>query len=336
MRVDATRSAADVVRHLISTQHHHDPTDDEDALQLRFDSRQVRLDDGTALRPSDKVPSGSFIWFYRRPAPERPVPGKLQLLYHDDDILVVDKPSFMSTLPRGQHITETAVVRARRQFGADELSPAHRLDRLTRGVLLFTTRREVRGAYQQLFEARLVTKTYEAVTAVPADWSSTGPTLRVPENSLFVGSRAEDLDPPTPEAPWILRHRMIKNRGRLATFLEDGPPNSETVVTGIRRVPGMTQGSSRLVWTLQPHSGRTHQLRVNLRLFGAPIINDPIYSGISEEALHHEAAPLPEVPLVSEEDFTRPMGLTARVLEFRDPLSGVPRQFTTRFATPNE
>ncbi len=88
------------------------------------------------------------------------------MLYRDDDIVVVDKPPFLATMPRGSHVARTALVRLRKDLVLPEFSPAHRLDRLTAGVLLFTARREVRGAYQTLFARGLVRKTYLARAAV--------------------------------------------------------------------------------------------------------------------------------------------------------------------------
>lgn len=329
VRLDTATSAAAAVRHLIENQHHHDPTDDETALYERFRRGEVRLDNGTVLQPADTVAGGTFIWFYRRPAPERPVPGDMHLLYRDENILVADKPPFMSTLPRGQHITETAVVRARRQFGIDDLSPVHRLDRLTRGVLLFTVRREVRGAYQQLFERRLVQKTYDAVTPRPPGWTDLTQ-VEVPAGALHLGSPASALAAPSAAEPWVLRHRLIKDRGHLATYVAEGDANSETAVVGIRP---SDLDDSKLVWTLQPHSGRTHQLRVNMRLFKTPIVDDPIYTDISDRALYDQTAPLPFVPAVEDEEFNRPMGLTARELSFTDPLSGEPRHFVSSYSS---
>ncbi|MBK8732951.1 MAG: hypothetical protein IPL93_08830 [Actinomycetales bacterium] len=52
-------------------------------------------------------------------------------------------------MPRGMHVTETVVTRLREQIGLPRLTPAHRLDRLTSGVLLLTTEQRWRGAYQQ-------------------------------------------------------------------------------------------------------------------------------------------------------------------------------------------
>ena len=79
------------------------------------------------------------------------MPFDIPVLHQDENLVVVDKPHFLATMPRGRHVAQTALVRLRRQLGLPELSPAHRLDRLTAGVLLFTTHREIRGAYQTLF-----------------------------------------------------------------------------------------------------------------------------------------------------------------------------------------
>ena len=91
------------------------------------------------------LPPNSHVYLYRDLPDEVPVPFDLPVLYRDDDIVVVDKPHFLATMPRGGHVAETALVRLRRSLDLPELSPAHRLDRLTAGVLLFTVRREVRG-----------------------------------------------------------------------------------------------------------------------------------------------------------------------------------------------
>ena len=333
--------AIDFLRELIAAQRHRHPEDDEAALLERFDRGEVVDDAGRPLSPTDIIRPGRFINFYRRPAPERPVPGQLRLLFQDANLLVVDKPPFMATLPRGQHIVETALVRARRQFGIPELSPAHRLDRLTRGVLMFTARQQVRGPYRRLFDERTPTKTYEAVT-LPAEEAPFEPLPRLR------GWR--EWEPPSEQNPWRISHHMIKERGRLSTYLVEpeaaggswgGPagPNAHTPVVGLRaerRVLATAEDpTSRerdvLVWELVPHTGKTHQLRLVLRTFGLPILNDPLYEELSDAALTDPAAPLPRPPFTGEEDFTRPMELTAKRLTFADPLSGERRVFSSRY-----
>ena len=107
-----------------------------------------------AVGPHDPFRPREFLWFHRDLPVEVPVPFAVDVLHRDDDVLVVDKPHFLATIPRGRHVVETALVRLRRELDLPELSPAHRLDRVTAGVLLFVVRRERRGAYQTLFRDR--------------------------------------------------------------------------------------------------------------------------------------------------------------------------------------
>ena len=99
--------------------------------------------DGAVVDGATVLPTGSSVYLYRDLPTEVPVPFDIPVLYQDTDIVVVDKPHFLATMPRGRHVAQTALVRLRRELGLPELSPAHRLDRLTAGVLLFTTRREL-------------------------------------------------------------------------------------------------------------------------------------------------------------------------------------------------
>lgn len=225
-------------------------------LTARFGpaAREVVDPDGAAVDESTVLPAGSFVYLYRELREEVPVPFELPVLYRDADIVVVDKPHFLATMPRGRHVAQTALVRLRRELGLPELSPAHRLDRLTAGVLLFTTRREVRGAYQTLFARGLVRKTYLARAA--AD--------------------------PTLELPRVVRSRIIKRRGVLQAFSEPGAPNAETVVELV------THG----VYRLTPRTGRTHQLRVHMASLGVPIEGDPLYPNVIDVAPDDFSTPL--------------------------------------------
>jgi tRNA pseudouridine32 synthase/23S rRNA pseudouridine746 synthase len=200
---------------------------------------EVVLPGGAVVTGTTALPAGAHVYFYRELRDEVPVPFDIPVLYRDDDIVVVDKPHFLATMPRGRHIAQTAVVRLRRELDMPELSPAHRLDRLTAGVLLLTSRREMRGAYQTLFARGLVRKTYLARAAV-------------------------DLDL---KFPTVLRSRIVKRRGHLQAVEEPGEPNAETFIEHI--------GDG--LYRLTPPTGRTHQLRVHMASIGLPIVNDPLY-----------------------------------------------------------
>jgi tRNA pseudouridine32 synthase / 23S rRNA pseudouridine746 synthase len=174
---------------------------------------------------------------------EVPVPFDVPVLYQDENIVVVDKPHFLATMPRGRHVAQTALVRLRRELGLPELSPAHRLDRLTAGVLLFTARRELRGAYQTMFARHAVHKTYLARAAVN----------------------------PVVALPRVVQSRIVKRRSHLQAVEEPGEPNAETLVESI---------SSDGLYRLTPRTGRTHQLRVHMASLGMPIYGDPLYPNV--------------------------------------------------------
>ena len=210
--------------------------------------------DGQPLDEKTVLPPGVRVYLYRDLPDEVEVPFGIPVLHRDDDIVVVDKPHFLSTMPRGEHVAQTALVRLRRELDLPELSPAHRLDRLTAGVLLFTVRREVRGAYQTMFARGEVRKTYLA--------------------------RAEVN--PSLEFPMTVRSRIIKERSRLQAFEEPGEPNAETLVEHL----------GEGLYRLTPRTGRTHQLRVHMASLGLAIVGDPLYPNVIEVTRGDYSSPL--------------------------------------------
>ncbi|CAM5274667.1 hypothetical protein SCALM49S_07157 [Streptomyces californicus] len=145
--------------------------------------------DGVAVRGSEPYAAGRCLWFHRDFAPEEPVPFPVGVVYRDERIVVVDKPHFLATMPRGRHVTETAVARLRRELELPALQPAHRLDRLTAGLLLCVVRPGDRGAYQTLFRDRRVRKEYDAVA--PYD-----PSVALPGPYAAGSSRSAGCSPP--------------------------------------------------------------------------------------------------------------------------------------------
>jgi tRNA pseudouridine32 synthase/23S rRNA pseudouridine746 synthase len=228
-----------------------------------------------------------FLYLYRDPPPHEPdVPAldEIEVLHRDDDLLVVDKPHLVSTTPRGRWVRGTVLVHLRTTLGLPDLAPAHRLDRPTAGVLVLTVRPEVRGAYQAVFQERRVRKVYEAVAPLPA-----APV----------------------ELPATMRSRIVKHRGVVRAVEEPGPPNAESLIDLVARDASRGLG----LYRLEPHTGKTHQLRLHMASLGVPILHDPFW---------------PELRGDAPDDPARPLQLLARSLELEDPLTGLPRRFVSR------
>ncbi|GGU31109.1 RluA family pseudouridine synthase [Lentzea flava] len=200
----------------------------------------------------------SYIWFHRDLPVEVPVPFDVTVVHQDDDIVVADKPHFLATIPRGRHIMQTALVKLRDSLGLPDLSPAHRLDRVTAGLVLFVVRRELRGKYQTMFRDRLVTKEYEAI-------APHSPSLTLPT---------------------VVRSRIVKERGVITAFEVDGEPNAETHVSLVEHRNGLGR------YHLKPLTGRTHQLRLHMSGLGVPIVNDDFYPVLRERPLDDFSSPL--------------------------------------------
>ncbi|MCA0158555.1 pseudouridine synthase [Tsukamurella sp. M9C] len=209
---------------------------------------RVLSSDGATLAPATIVAARQAVWMYRELPDEIDVPFPMPILYEDERIVVVDKPHFLATMPRGARVVQSALVRLRRELDEPLLSPAHRLDRLTAGVLLFTRDPAVRGAYQQLFATGRARKEYAALAPLRAGLS----------------------------LPTVVESRIEKTPGIMRAYEVDGPVNARSHVALEADVPdgrGGTVGRYRL----RPETGKTHQLRLHMSGLGVPILGDPLY-----------------------------------------------------------
>lgn len=199
---------------------------------------------GAVLAADSHVRQGMRIWYYRElEQPETPIPFAERVLFQDAHILVADKPHFLPTIPTGRFLKETLLVRLKRAHDLPHLVPIHRLDRETAGVVIFSLNPDSRGAYQSMFQKRVVKKTYEAIA----------PML------------------PGREFPFTYRSRMQDAQQFFVSEEVEGEPNSETLVELLEQRGALAR------YRLHPHTGRKHQLRLHLSSLGAPILNDAFY-----------------------------------------------------------
>ncbi|GGK57877.1 RluA family pseudouridine synthase [Nocardia camponoti] len=239
--------------------------------------------DGPLAPDAPYVPGGA-VWFHRDLPVEQHVPFDIGIVHRDDDILVVDKPHFLATIPRGQHILETALVRLRRDLDLPDLIPAHRLDRVTAGLILFVVNPARRGAYQTMFHKRTVSKEYEAIA--PYD--------------------------PSLELPRTVSSRIIKEKQVLAAQEVPGEINAITDVELLEHRDGLGR------YRLRPHTGRTHQLRLHMNGLGVPILGDDFYPVITDKSVDDYSRPLQL--LAASLAFTDPLSGEPRRFETRRQL----------------
>ena len=201
--------------------------------------------DGEQLLPTSAYRRGMRIFYYRELERETPIPFQEQILFEDEHLVVVDKPHFLPMTPGGRFVQETLLTRLKKKLDCAELTPIHRLDRETAGVVIFSRRQASRGAYQTLFQRREIHKVYEALA----------PRLH-----------GRDF-------PFTYRSRMVDGDKFFIMREEAGEPNSETIIDVIEE-----RGDLNL-YRLQPHTGRKHQLRVHLAVAGHPHRQRCVLSG---------------------------------------------------------
>ena len=176
------------------------------------------------------------------------VSAELPILYEDDDVMVVNKPSGLLTHAKGGLLTEPTVaeiIRPQTSFASDTDRPGivHRLDRDTSGVLIIAKTTDAATHLQRQFAQRTTKKTYLAIT-------DGVPKLAAAKIDLPIGRN--------PAAP--------------STFRVD--PNGKPAQTNYRVLAAT--GTKAFI-ELKPTTGRTHQLRVHMAHLNTPILGDRVY-----------------------------------------------------------
>lgn len=219
------------------------PMVSEDCWRERMARAEVLDPQGRTLAYDEAFAGGSCIFYYRERRGETPIPFDETILFANDELMAVDKPHFLPVTPGGRFLHETLLVRLKRKTGINTLSPMHRLDRETAGVMLFSVNPATRPLWQALFRLRQVQKVYEAIAPYRAE-------LVLP---LDVCSRIERDEQ-------FFRVREV-----------DGEPNA------FSRIELISRRGDHALYRLLPATGKMHQLRVHMNSLGLPILNDGFY-----------------------------------------------------------
>ncbi|MCP1660596.1 pseudouridine synthase [Neisseria perflava] len=264
---------------------HKFPFVGEAGWRARLNSGFVVGADGSPLNEHTPFVAGEAMYYYREISREDEprIPFDEQILHVDEHLIVVDKPHFLPVIPSGRFLRETLLTRLRlhpdlQHLNTADITPIHRLDKDTAGVMLLSHNAATRRDYQIMFQDKTVRKTYEAVAPLRTDLVY----------------------------PHTVQSRMVRGEKFYLTQEVAGEANAFTTIELLE-----TRGKFGL-YRLTPHTGKKHQLRVHMMNLGMPLVNDALYP----------------TPLVAgEEDYSKPLQLLAKSIEFIDPISGVERRF---------
>ncbi len=185
----------------------------------------------------------NLVW--RRPPWREPdVPLAYAVLYQDEDLLAVAKPSGLPTIPGGGYLDHTLLTLVRRRF--PQGTPAHRLGRGTSGIVLFALTARARSALGEAMRGRRVVKIYRALASGIPD-----------RDNLFIESTIGPVAHPllgavhaaSPDGKHAVSHARVLERRENASLLE-----------------------------VRIETGRPHQIRIHLAAAGHPLAVDPLYA----------------------------------------------------------
>lgn len=274
----------------------------------RFEDCEILNAQGQSISPEQGLSGESHLIYFRHIEEEPTLPFQAHIVYQDAYLVVADKPHFMPVTPTGKYVQQSLLVQLKQQLNLPQLSPLHRIDRETSGLVLFSVRPQDRNAYQELFRLRQVEKSYEAIAGIP------------------------ESSPLKPQFPRIHKSMMVEDtqffRMRELTVNEHteiNSYNSETWIDCVERLDDArscaqsvrSAKGSLARYVLKPVTGQRHQLRVHMNALGLPILGDAFYPAVKRHANEPD-------------NFNSPLQLLAKSIKLTDPVTGAQRSFESQ------
>jgi 23S rRNA pseudouridine1911/1915/1917 synthase len=211
--------------------------------RARLERGRIEVD-GEVASAATILRRGQLLVWSRPPWQEPDVPLSFGVLYEDDDLVAVAKPSGLPTVPAGGFLEHTLLARVRRRY--PDAAPAHRLGRGTSGLVLFARSDRARATLAAAWRTHRIEKVYHALVD------------GAPQTERF------SIDTPIGPIPF-------PRLGSVHAARSDGKPSLSHV-----RVIERRDGASLVEITIE--SGRPHQIRIHLAAAGFPLCGDPFYA----------------------------------------------------------
>lgn len=237
----AGQTYSDLLDFFVANFPHIEPSE----WKSRFLEGLVMTQEGMVVAAGDAYLPNAHLLYFRRLAREPEIPFEEQILYQDEHILVADKPHFLPVTPSGLYLHQTLLNRLKKKTGIQMLSPIHRIDRDTAGLVIFSVQPHERAQYQNLFRDRVVKKVYEAIA---------------PYSESLIK-----------RLPMTHQSRLEESEHFLQMQEVEGEVNTDTLIELIEIMKPWAK------YRLTPGSGKKHQLRCHLNSLGIPIRHDQIY-----------------------------------------------------------
>ena len=208
----------------------------------RLERAEIILDDSIASGV-ENLKAGQVLIWNRPPWQEEAVPLQFGIIYEDADLLVVNKPSGLPTVPAGGFLENTLLSLVRQTY--QEASPLHRLGRGTSGLVLFTRSKGAASILSKAWQTD-VEKVYRALAsglAEKKDYEITAPIGLIPHPKLGKMHAAKPNGKPATSYATILEHRQEST-----------------------------------LFSVSLGSGRPHPIRIHMAFIGHPLVGDPLYT----------------------------------------------------------
>lgn len=247
----------------------------------RAKNGKLHWQDGRLIDETSSYQAGAKVFYYREVPEETKIPFAEKILFQDAHLLIVYKPHFLPVTPSGNYVNECLVHRLRIKTGIADICPAHRLDRETAGVMLFSVNPKTRHLYHELFKLKQIAKSYHALAEL-----SPSVIKQISQQGLPL--------------IWQVKNRLAKANPSFTMQIIDGEPNSHSVI----KLIAVKQNIG--LFELSPITGKTHQLRVHMQSLGMPLVNDRFYPILQPKAV---------------DNYNQPLQLLAYQLRFIDPVT---------------